>query len=284
MQQHRDGVNSDVDSATRAAASTHPVSLDVTRRQAITGGSLALGALLLTGCNANKGATALPGTLWKPEQSQTVSAPPQQYYPSPASPTYAAPQQATFTADPVPSGGIVPRSQWARIGVARGDEIYAMNGIRRITVHHDGMPPVSLSSSRQVGSRIEQIRQSHVVGRGWADLGYHYVIDPSGRVWEGRNIRYQGAHVKDQNENNLGILVMGNFDLQSPTSAALGTLDNFLASQMQQYRISLGNVRTHKERAKTACPGTSLQAYMIRTRSGGGALNSLAARYGLNRG
>ena len=45
MQQHRDGVNSDVDSAPRAAASTQPVSLDVTRRQAITGGSLALGVM-----------------------------------------------------------------------------------------------------------------------------------------------------------------------------------------------------------------------------------------------
>ncbi|MGH7291507.1 MAG: hypothetical protein ACREJT_09870, partial [Myxococcota bacterium] len=193
MQQHRDGVNSGVESAADADASRQPISLDVTRRQAIAGGSLALGALLLTGCNANKPIAALPPTLWKPEQGQTVSAPPPSYT---ASPTYAAPQQAPYTPDPVPTGGIVPRSQWARIGVARGDEIYAMNGIRRITVHHDGMPPVSLSSMRQVGQRIEQIRQSHVVGRGWADLGYHYVIDPSGRVWEGRSIRYQGAHVK----------------------------------------------------------------------------------------
>lgn len=282
MQQHRDDVNSGVGSATDSSAVAPPVSPDVTRRQAIAGGSLALGALLLTGCNGNKPTAALPSTLWKPEQGQTVSVPPPSYVST--SPTYAAPQPVPYTPDPVPIGGIVPRSQWARIGVARGNDIYDMNGIRRITVHHDGMPPVSLSSMRQVGQRIEQIRQSHVVGRGWADLGYHYVIDPSGRVWEGRNIRYQGAHVKDQNENNLGILVMGNFDQQSPTAAALTSLDSFLASQMQQYRISLGNVRTHRERAPTACPGRNLQAYMIRTRSGGGSLNALAARYGLNRG
>ena len=77
---------------------------------------------------------------------------------------------------------------------------------------------------------------------------------------------------------------MGNFEMQSPTSAALATLDRFLFSQMQQYRVALGNVRTHKERAPTACPGRNLQAYMIQTRSGGGTLNAMAARVGLNRG
>lgn len=281
MQQHRDGVNSGVDSAADLDASPQPISIDLTRRQAIAGGSLALGAILLTGCNGNKPSAPLPPITWKPEQGQTVSQPPLNTV-HPNIPAYERPRTVQAP-DPVPSG-IVPRSQWARIGVARGDEIFAMNGIRRITVHHDGMPPTSLSSTRQVAARIEQIRQSHVVGRGWADLGYHYVIDPSGRIWEGRSIRFQGAHVKDQNENNLGILVMGNFDQQSPTSAALSSLDGFLASQMQQYRISLGNVRTHQERARTACPGRNLQQYMIRTRSGGGTLNALAARYGLNRG
>jgi hypothetical protein len=185
--------------------------------------------------------------------------------------------------DLVPSG-VISRSQWARFGVARKDDIFDMNGIRRITVHHDGMPPTALATSRQVAARIEQIRQSHVVGRGWADLGYHYVIDPAGRIWEGRSIRYQGAHVKDQNENNLGVLVMGNFDQQTPTPAALAALDRFLAGQMQQYRIALSAVRTHMERAPTACPGRNLQQYMVRTRSGGGNLLALATRAGLARG
>ena len=256
----------------------------ITRREALAGGSLTLGALLLSGCSANKGEARLPNTPWQAETAQTVSNPPMSAV-HPNAPIYGAP--ATVMApgpDFAPPSGIIPRSQWARIGVARRDEIFDMNGVRRITIHHDGMPPASLSSFRQVASRIEQIRQSHVVARGWADLGYHYVIDPTGRIWEGRSIRWQGAHVKDQNENNLGILVMGNFDVQSPTSAALTTLDRFVAGQMQQYRIALGNVRTHKERAATACPGRNLQSYMIQTRCGGGTLNAMAARAGLNRG
>ncbi len=264
-------------------------STGLTRREAMAGGSLAIGALLLTGCSGSPkpSGAALPPIRWNADNSPHIAAAPLSFQSYHATvPMDGGPSSIPAPAGPdvVPPSGIVPRSQWARLGVARQDDIYSMNGIRRITVHHDGMPPTSLGSFRQVASRIEQIRQSHVVGRGWADLGYHYVIDPYGRIWEGRSIRYQGAHVKDQNENNLGILVMGNFEMQSPTTAALTSLDRFLFSQMQQYRISLTNVRTHKERAPTACPGRNLQAYMIQTRSGGGTLNTLAARVGLNRG
>ena len=283
MPQHRADTISDSQNLANPGA---PAS-GLTRREALAGGSLALGALVLSGCTGgNKPVSALPPIHWNADNTARIASVP----PSSQSFHATVPMDGGPSSIPtpgpeiIPPSGIVPRSQWARLGVARQDDIYGMNGIRRITVHHDGMPPTSLASMRQVASRIEQIRQSHVVGRGWADLGYHYVIDPAGRVWEGRSIRYQGAHVHNQNENNLGILVMGNFDIQSPTSAALASLDRFLFSQMQQYRISLTNLRTHKERAPTACPGRNLQAYMIQTRSGGGTLNALAARVGLNRG
>ena len=48
-------------------------------------------------------------------------------------------------------------------------------------------------------------------------LGNH----KGGVLWQGRSIRWQGAHVQHHNEGNIGVLVMGNFDLQSPTAAQL---------------------------------------------------------------
>lgn len=256
----------------------------VTRREAVAGGGMLLGTLFLGACAGTRQTASLPGPYWSDPRS--------------SAPITNDIHSAPVTAAPIPTGpaappdfapppGIVPRSMWARAGVVRvggPDGARPMNGIRRITVHHDGMPPATLSSSQQVAARIEMIRQSHVVGRGFADLGYHYVIDPSGRVWEGRDIRYQGAHVKDQNENNLGILVMGNFQKQVPTQAALASLDRFVANQMQRYNISIGNVRTHQERAPTECPGRNLQVYMNRTRSGSGTLFAMASRAGLARG
>ncbi len=251
----------------------------VNRRELITGGGLALGALFLAGCGGGRSSAALPKAYWasQPDGATTANIPP-----APAMTPSAPAPSVPFDGPGLPP--IIPRTAWARLGVARPGEIFEMNGIRRITVHHDGMPPVHLTSTQQVASRIEQIRQAHVMGRGWADLGYHYVIDPSGRVWEGRSTRWQGAHVKDQNENNLGILVMGNFDQQSPTPGALATLDKFLASQMQKYNISMGAVRTHQERAPTACPGRALQGYMVRTRISGGQLYAMASRSGLAHG
>jgi hypothetical protein len=140
--------------------------------------------------------------------------------------------------------------------------------VRRITVHHDGMPPVSVRAHADVAARIEQIRMSHIE-RGWGDIGYHYIVDPAGRVWQGRPLTWQGAHVKDQNPGNLGVLCLGNFEMQTPTPAQLAMLDRFVSSQMHRYSVSLALVKTHREMAPTICPGRNLQRYMDQTRSGG---------------
>ena len=91
-------------------------------------------------------------------------------------------------------------------------------------------------------------------------------------MWEGRDIAFQGAHVLDQNEHNLGIMMMGNYDNQRPNPAQMGALDAMLSQQMRRYRVPISRVRTHRELAPTECPGNSLQAYMNQTRSRGGRL------------
>lgn len=140
-----------------------------------------------------------------------------------------------------------------------------------MTVHHDGMPPVWLSSRQDVASRIDQIRTAHQ-SNGWGDIGYHYIVDPFGQVWEGRPIAYQGAHVKDQNERNLGVLVLGNFEAQQPTSAQVAAVERFLVMQMRNYRVPVTRVNTHRELASTLCPGRNMQYAMNQLRGGSGTL------------
>ena len=73
--------------------------------------------------------------------------------------------------------------------------------------------------------RLEWIRNGHR-GKGWSDIGYHYIIDRSGVVWQGRDItRWQGAHVKNRNENNIGVMCLGNFMLQQPSAAQVAALN-----------------------------------------------------------
>lgn len=231
-------------------------------RRDLIGQGLLLGSLLLVGCGRRNSAVARPPLPGSPMPSLTVLPPVQ-------------PPQA-----PVQAPGLVvmKRAQWTRAGEARGVPIHGMNGVQRITVHHDGMPPVALRGEQETARRIESIRASHVNARGWADIGYHYIVDPTGRVWEGRASWKQGAHVKDQNEHNIGVLVLGNFDVQRPTPQALSSLDQFLGVLMARYNVPLSRVYTHREIGQSACPGANLQHYMNNTRAGGGRLALAASR------
>lgn len=172
-------------------------------------------------------------------------------------------------ADVIPAG-VIARTQWAR-GAPRPWLADPMNGVGRITVHHDGMSPFYDASWGGAAKRIEAIRAAHV-GQGWADIGYHYVVDPSGRVWQGRPLALQGAHVKVANPHNLGICVLGNFEEQRPTPAALRAVEDLVAMERSRFGVPLAQVYTHQELSPTACPGRSLQGEMNRARAAGGRL------------
>jgi len=145
-----------------------------------------------------------------------------------------------------------------------------MTPISRITIHHDGMSPFTSTARSAATSRLESIRRAHLRRRPqpFGDIGYHYAIDPAGRVWAGRPVSWQGAHVRAQNQGNLGIVVLGNYDQQPLNSAQKQALLRFLGDRMNTYGIRSPRVATHQEMAATACPGESLQAFMVTARKG----------------
>lgn len=166
------------------------------------------------------------------------------------------------------------RQSWAR-GAPVVAKLDPMLPPRWITVHHDGMKPFLSEGEYETKARLESIRNGHLQrDEGWGDIGYHFCIDRAGRVWEGRSLRYQGAHVKWCNENNVGVLCIGNFEEQQPSAAQLASLEKTLMAIRSYYRIPVARVRTHREwpTARTQCPGASLQAHMVALRRGGGAL------------
>ncbi len=146
-----------------------------------------------------------------------------------------------------------------------------MRPIYRITVHHDGMTAFTSVSEQAAAERLENIRRAHR-GHNWGDIGYHYLVDPAGRVWEGRPLTWQGAHVKNQNEGNLGVCVMGNYENQQPNEAQLRAVERFVAEMMTRHSVRVGNVYTHREMAATACPGRNLQPRLVAMRGTRGAL------------
>jgi N-acetylmuramoyl-L-alanine amidase len=199
----------------------------------------------------------------EPIAPPAVYSPPVAANPPPSRP--AAPRPGTQG-----TGVVMSRGSWTRAAPIMS-RISPMNGISRITIHHSAIPNDDLRTQADVARALEGIRRSHVTRRGepFGDIGYHYIIDPQGRVWEGRALSLQGAHVAAQNEHNLGIMLMGHFERQQPTPAALASLDGFVASQMSRYRVPVSRVYTHQEIGKSACPGRNLQRYMDTTRSRG---------------
>ena len=237
-----------LDSNSRPISGTQENASTVGRRNILMLGLGLFAGYVAAGCTTTSSKTArMPGPVW-PDQSLFST-----------KPTVLTPVLPPPTPTLI---GVIPRSAWTK-GSPDASNIDPMLPVKFITIHHDGMSPFTATDFSSCASRIELIRNGHR-GKGWADIGYHFVIDRSGRVWEGRDIRYQGAHVKDQNEGNLGILCVGNFDQQTPSMAQLAALDRHLRVCMLKYKVKSRQVLSHQEwaSAHTACPGRNLQSKM----------------------
>ena len=116
------------------------------------------------------------------------------------------------------------------------------------------------------------IQQTHREERGWADIGYHYIIGKSGAVYEGRDIHVRGAHVEEYNTGSVGVCLLGDFMTEYPNDAQIGAsiaLVLWLAQQLQ-----LSHLASHRDFAMTFCPGDTLLPY----------LDAFASNAGLARG
>lgn len=165
---------------------------------------------------------------------------------------------------------IIPRDEWTDLPPDRS-RINLMNGIGLMTIHHSGFTkPWEEDRWRGTLDMVQYIRgfqSGNAPGqRGWADIAYHFVIDRAGRVWQGRPLVYQGAHVKGHNEHNLGICMLGNFDMQRPSAAQCVALATFVRFIRSVYLIPTDRIYTHGELGTTACPGKQLQAFVSRER------------------
>ena len=166
----------------------------LSRREAL-GGGLLLTMAALSGCNAGR-KIAVPSAMAGASTSPVLP-----YIPGPL-PATPAPTVIT----PAPGIGrgsvsVIPRSAWASRGPIRDQnhKLNDMGRVSRITIHHEGDDPFTYTAQMEVAKRLERIRQYHTSktkkgsNEKWADIGYHYIIDPAGRVWEGRNTAFQGC-------------------------------------------------------------------------------------------
>lgn len=136
-----------------------------------------------------------------------------------------------------------------------------------VVIHHTAEDsPTSLARSDI--ERMRTVYAYHAVARGWGDIGYNYVIGPSGMIFEGRagGDFAVGAHTYCNNVGAIGISLMGNFQTGKPTDAQLTALRWLLVYAADKYKINTNDktiyhgktmptIVGHRDVGQTACPG-----------------------------
>lgn len=125
-----------------------------------------------------------------------------------------------------------------------------------------------------------------VNGTGWGDIGYNYLIDPAGTVYEGRyggdgvvgGHTYNSATDVNYNYGSAGIALLGNFESSTPSAAAQEALATLVAQKGWLHRVApngtgfflsgdLPNVVGHGDVDSTLCPGKNLRSQLANVRS-----------------
>jgi hypothetical protein len=99
--------------------------------------------------------------------------------------------------------------------------------VTHIIIHHTAMS----DPAQEPAAEVRRIWDYHVRTRGWSDIGYNFLIDSDGAIYEGRagGDGVQGAHFICANRGTLGVALIGDFRVQSPSNDALSSLSRLLA-------------------------------------------------------
>ncbi len=215
-----------------------------------------------------------------PQASGPASRPRPRYdmaYASPAEPQtrYVYVQQRPI--QPAPRAAVMPRGKVSAMSrnswgatAAIPAKMKAMNGVTRITVHHEGSAkPNNDTTPAQVAATLRLIQSQHRKRMGAGDIGYHFIIDRTGTIWQGRDWAFQGAHTSGANSNNIGVMLLGNFEIQQPTAQQVAALKMLTASLVRKYRLNpQKDIYGHNDFCNTKCPGKNLKPQVMAMRRG----------------
>ncbi|GAA2447272.1 peptidoglycan recognition protein [Streptomyces macrosporus] len=203
----------------------------------------------------------------------------------PASPPGPPESEATDSAPPpsAPRPAIVSRADWhADESMVRERARYT-GPASAVFVHHTGHP--NGYDCDDVPAMLRALEVEHVKGEGWDDIGYNFVVDRCGTIYEGRAGGIErpvyGAHTKGFNRNSVGVAALGTYGEGQEVPRAVvdaiarvaawklrpgvdprGTVR--LVSTNDESRYDEGEAATfrvisgHRDSHQTDCPGQAL--------------------------
>ncbi len=203
---------------------------------------------------------------------------------------------------------IITRAEWGaderyRFD-ANGQELFSVDfaPIQKIVIHHTA----SRNGDSSPAATVRAIYHEDAVTRHWGDIGYNFLVDEAGRIYEGRRARawaagqvptgqdvsgngVVGAHAADYNAGTVGIALIGTLTDRDATPAARGALARLIAWIVQTHGIdprgsgryvnpidgtsgTFANVAGHRHVGQTLCPGTVFYARLPALRDAVAAL------------
>ncbi|MBI3195007.1 MAG: N-acetylmuramoyl-L-alanine amidase [Ignavibacteriae bacterium] len=154
--------------------------------------------------------------------------------------------------------------------------------VSHLIVHHTA----GSNSSSDWAAVVRSIWVYHANTLGWGDIGYNWLVDPNGALYQGRTWLYdsledvRGGHFCgvspdpngiNNNEQTMGVSLLGTFTSVAPSDTALKTLRNILAWKAHDRTITptdtsfhaptgltFPNISGHRVGCSTECPGESL--------------------------
>jgi flagellar hook assembly protein FlgD len=177
---------------------------------------------------------------------------------------------------------IIRRSQWgADESIVRAPPWYA-DRVRLAIVHHTA--GTNDYSAAQSAAIVRGIQRYHVLANGWNDIGYNFLVDRYGQVFEGRGGGIDqpvgGAHAQGFNTGSTGVAVLGTYSTRDITTAGRSALVKLISWRLDVAHVDpvkaltfvsngsdrfpagtsvrLRAVSGHRDTSSTSCPGTIL--------------------------
>lgn len=184
---------------------------------------------------------------------------------------------------------IVTRAQWGA-DESLTDPISYTSTIKVGFVHHTASSNSYWQRSgwtqADAARDIRSIYAYYTGSMGYADLPYNFLVDMSGRIYEGRHGGVDkpvlGAHTGGFNTDTFAVSALGNLDTASPSSAMVDSIARVMAWKLDLHhrdplgratltstgggtsryaagvRVTVNAVSGHRDVGATACPGRYL--------------------------
>ncbi|MFI7273809.1 peptidoglycan recognition protein [Streptomyces sp. NPDC049879] len=202
-----------------------------------------------------------------------------------------------------PAPAVVTRDSWGADEDLRTEAVTYTGAARAVFIHHTNHPDDY--DCADAPEMLKSMQADHVTRMGWDDVGYNFVVDKCGTIYEGRGGGYQryvmGAHTTGFNGDSVGIAALGDFLAgESVPDALITGIAQVAAWKLRPGADPRGHVRMvstndasrvpegeeadlavisgHRDIVETHCPGDALNAELPRIREETARLRVASAR------